>query len=335
MKPFEHGGDVTRFAAERGCGIEEVIDLSSNINFIKPKKNLSHLHLESYPNYDALSLSLSHHFKVLPENMELFNGGSSAIYALFRHLENQTCYLYAPAYLEYKCAALAYNKQLVLINRFEPLPTKLEKNALVIFINPSTPDGTYYDLPELFRVWMAHDATVIVDESFLAFCEKQSALPYLQHYEKLYILSSLTKFYACAGVRVGVVLSNTANIQSLKAKEPLWKISAFDSDFITSILDDRDFKEHTLKENARAKAYLKKILEDSKLCEKIYPSDANFFLVKLASHDAKTLASHLAKHNIMIRDCSNFDFLDTLHVRFAVKSIKDLEHLQKGLACLN
>ena len=326
MQTYQHGGDIKAFAKKVGCAESEVIDLSSNINFVHPNVTLD-FDIRSYPNYETLYESLATHFKVQSSELELFNGGSSAIFSLFRELKNETCVLYSPAYLEYKKAALLCKKELIMIDRFSNLYADIPQNSLVIFVNPSTPDGKLYDMKKLFRLWREKNCTIMIDESFIEFTDASSMSKYIYDYDKLYILKSLTKFYACAGVRMGIVLSNKTNILALKEKEPLWKISSHDSAYIQAVLKDKTFIKYAKEENQKAKHFLKEILKEYE----IYDSDANFFLLKLEGITAQELQEKLAPFAIMIRDCSNFDFLDERFVRIAVKSIDDLKKLQEAL----
>lgn len=334
MSTYAHGGDVNAFAAHCGCAHEEVIDLSSNINFITPTVDFSGVSLNAYPSYEKLTETLASHYGVYSEELELFNGGSSAIFALLRFFDNSTCTIYSPAYLEYKKAALLHGKKVCLINRFEAMDAEIEENSLVIFVNPSTPDGHYYGIKMLMERWSAKNCTILIDESFLEFCGGESATRYLQTYDKLYVLKSQTKFYGCAGVRVGIVLSTRENIRALREKEPLWKISALDSHFLISALADEPFREQSHLLNAEAKIYLKTILDHSPLFEKVFESDANFFLVRLAHMNAQAFQEKLLPHRIMVRDCSNFDFLDETTVRIAVKDIKALMRFEEALCSL-
>jgi threonine-phosphate decarboxylase len=331
MNLFEHGGDVNAFAAHCGCIHAEVIDLSSNINFITPSVDFATVTLNGYPDYEVLTQTLADYYNVHSDELELFNGGSSAIFSLMRFFDHQTCTIYSPAYLEYKKAALAYGKKVNLINRFESLDTAIGENSLVIFVNPSTPDGHYYDLDILMKRWMAKSCTILIDESFLEFCGGESAASYVQTYDKLYVLKSQTKFYGCAGVRVGIILSSRDNIITLRAKEPLWKISALDSHFLIRVLGDEAFHARSHALNIEAKKYLKNILDNSPFFRKVHESDANFFLVRLASMSAKEFQEKLLPYRIMVRNCSNFDFLDDQHIRIAVKSVSDLKWFERAL----
>lgn len=331
MTTYGHGGDVNAFAVYCGCEVSEIVDLSSNINFITSNVDFGSVSLNSYPNYEKLTEALASHYHVKSDEMELFNGGSSAIFSLMQFFDNSTCTIYSPAYLEYKKAALLHGKKVALINRFDVMDTKVEENSLVIFVNPSTPDGRYYAIETLMEHWIAKNCTILIDESFLEFCGGESATRYLQTYDKIYVLKSQTKFYGCAGVRVGIVLSSRENIDALKAKESLWKISALDSHFLITALADEPFRARSHALNSEAKIYLKTILENSPLFDEVWKSDANFFLVRLAHMNAKEFQEKLIPHRIMVRNCSNFDFLDETYVRIAVKSIPELKRFKEAL----
>ena len=330
---LQHGGNVVAFAHKVGCKIDEVIDLSSNINFVKPTIDVDFnaLAISSYPNYDKLYRVLAQKYKLKPNQIELFNGATVGIHALFRELNLNHCTLYAPLYAEYEHSAKSYGYEIDRINRFDGIHEEVKENSLVIFVNPSTPDGVYYDLELLLEKWREKNCTILIDESFLDFTEFPSMTHYLMKYEKLYILKSMTKFYASAGIRIGAIFSNEANIQKLREKEPLWKISEFDSCYLQSALRDIGFKKRSQGLNEENKALLIEILEASPWVEKVFSSSVNFVLIKLKGMDAKAFQTRLEGSNIMVRDCSNFDFLDEFFVRIAVKNREKLLFLKNIL----
>lgn len=333
LNEFWHGGRIEVFAKELNCNVDEIIDLSSNINFIKPNINLDFntLDISIYPTYDKLYQAIADNYNINTNQLELFNGGSSAIFSLFNHLNLSACTIYSPAYLEYKKAALVFKYKVHLINRLESLNQEVEKDSLVIFVNPSTPDGAFYNIKELLEYWHSKNCTVLVDESFLDFTDEKSVIEYLNSYSKLYILKSMTKFYSSAGIRIGTIVSNEENIKALKEKEPLWKLSEFDSNYLQVALKDSEFKRKAKKENDANRELLQTILESSLLFKKVYNTTANYFLVELSSLNASELQELLKPYKIMVRDCSNFDFLDEKHVRIAVKSIEDLKVFKTAL----
>lgn len=333
MKVYEHGGQIENFAAELDCEVKDIIDLSSNINFIKPEINIdfNNLDISAYPIYDKLYEKIATNYKISSKQIELFNGGSSAIFTLFRHLNLKHCTIYSPAYLEYKKACVNFGYQLRTINRFENINLPIKDGSLVIFVNPSTPDGTYYDLDILMNYWIEKGCTILIDESFLDFCDGKSAIEYLKKYDKLYILKSMTKFYSSAGIRVGTIVSNETNIDSLKRFEPMWKLSQFDSNYLQAALDDKNFKRISKAINVKNRIELENILKNSSLIESIYQSSANYVLAKLKTITAMQLQEKLKVYKIMIRDCSNFDYLDEHYIRIAVKSRTSIQILKKAL----
>ena len=333
MKTFEHGGQIEKFAFDLGCSVSEIIDLSSNINFIKPQINIDFntLDISSYPTYDKLYEKIASNYGVQSDEIELFNGGSSAIFTLFKHLNLESCTIYSPAYLEYKKASLNFRYKLNLINRFENIDVEIKKNSLVIFVNPSTPDGKYYELEELMKKWIENSCTILIDESFLDFCDKPSAIEYLKTYDKLYILKSMTKFYSSAGIRVGTIVSTKENIEKLKEFEPMWKLSQFDSIYLQNALEDKVFKSVSIKINEKNRIELESILKNSSFVDEISTSSANYMLVKLKDIKAKEFQERLKPYKIMVRDCSNFDYLDDRFIRVAVKSSNANDSLKRAL----
>lgn len=330
MKEFQHGGDIESFAKKANCKLKEVIDLSSNINFLKPKLDIDFntLDISSYPNYDKLYKAISKHYNVLKGQIELYNGGSSAIFRLFENLRLKHCTIYSPAYLEYKKAAQSFGYKIDLINRFTDMKKEVKEGSFVIFVNPSTPDAKCYNIKKLLKSWIEKECTILIDESFLEFTNLESTTKYIKKYDKLYILKSMTKFYSSAGIRVGTIVSSKENIKKLKQKEPMWKISTFDMNYLIEVLKYKEFYKKAKRKNIENKQLLASILKEYSFIKKVHKSQANYVLVKLKNIDAKQLQERLIPYKIMIRDCSNFDFLDSSYVRIAVKNKASIKALK-------
>ncbi len=330
----KHGGNINAFSQEVGCDISEVIDLSSNINFLKPNIDVDFntLDISAYPNYDELQEVIDKLYQVERSQIELYNGATTAIYSLFRELDLKHCTLYAPLYGEYKNSALLHGYEVELINRLDNIEKEVRLGSLVVFVNPSTPDGKFYELEKLMNKWIEKGCTVLVDESFLDFTPYASATKYLKVYDKLYILKSMTKFYSSAGIRVGALLSARKNIEALQSREPLWKISEFDSHYLQSALRDEEFPLMSRKINDEYRELLVKVLKNSSYVDEVYPSCANFVLVKLKNIDAKAFQELLNPYKVMVRNCANFDFLDDGFVRIAVKDKGFLRVLEEALS---
>ena len=331
---FQHGGDILSFCKEINAKQKDVIDLSSNINFLKPniKIDFNKLDISAYPTYENLYEIIAKRYSIKADKIELFNGGSSAIFSFFRNQNLKHCTIYSPAYLEYKKAAKLFSYKTFLINRFKNINTKnIKKNSLVIFVNPSTPDGVYYDLEKLLKIWKKKNCTVLCDESFLDFTNKKSAIKYLKKYNNLYILKSMTKIYSSAGIRVGAIISKKKNIKALKKTEPLWKLSVFDSLYLQDSILDKRFTAKTVKDTKTIKRYTINKLQKIDFIEKIYKSEANYLLIKLKNISSNELQNRLKEYKTMIRDCSNFDYLDSSFIRIAIKNKKNMKYFINSL----
>ena len=334
MRRFEHGGDIASFAEKYSLRLEDVIDLSSNINFVKP-------HIEAnfadsvepslYPDYGKLRRALASFYGSDEESLELYTGAGSAIFSLMRFLPQRDVYLYAPLYLEYERAALACSKRVFKIDRRECSYDEPGPSSIVVFVNPSTPDGAYHDLSKLLRICRERGCSLVIDESFLEFSAKESSIERIAEYENLYIVRSVGKYFSAAGVRIGALLSSARNIRKISATEPLWKISTYDCRYMNLALEDKSFARRSQEGNGEAKKILEDILRSSPYVKEFYPSEANFVLARLDGGDAPTLSRRLAQYAIMARECSNFDFLDRSYMRFALKEPRKLYRLGEAM----
>lgn len=331
---MKHGADIYKYSKKIGCKADEIIDFSSNINFYQPANNISITNemIVKYADasYQKLKKAISKNYTLKKSQIALYNGATSAIYELLSSLNPKKVYLYAPLYGEYE-KALHPDAKVIKIDRFKNIYKKPSFNSNVIFVNPSTPDGKYYDLEKLFKIWKKQNCTVILDESFLDFESLESFRKNIDKYENLYIIQSFSKFYSCAGVRIGAVFSNKQNIKKLK--QPLWNLSSFDAEFLTQRLKNKNFIKKSRKLHNTQKQELKNILANSKLFSKIYKSNANFILTK--SPDAKRLFEHLLKHKILTRTCGSFDFLSDDYLRFGIKNKEFHKKLKLALKKYN
>ena len=316
---MRHGANIYKYAKKLGCHHNEILDFSSNVNMYHPDINITPTQdiLVKYGDstYTDLKKTITTKYPVQKNQIALYNGATSAIFELFKTLHTPRVYLYAPLYGEYE-KAIPKDAKIIKINRFKNFMKKPKKNATVVFVNPSTPDGQYYDLKKLFKLWEKQNCTIVIDESFLDFEMHKSMINQINNYKKLYIIKSFTKFYSCAGVRIGALFSNKKNVKRLEL--PLWNLSSFDVHFLTQRIQDSSFSKQSHKLHTIQKKELKSILEKSGLFDKVFTSDSNFIMVK--SKKAKKLFQSLLERKILVRTCESFDFLDNKYLRFGVKN---------------
>jgi threonine-phosphate decarboxylase len=334
---MNHGGNIYRFARHLGCLPEQVLDFSSNIN---PEQAvdlscLQTVQLTPYadPDYGLLKQAIRQRYPAPAGiDIEVFNGASAAIFSLLRSLQPKDLVLYTPLYGEYAHITGELGCREHNVNRFYQLMADIPKHSTVIFVNPSTPDGQLYNLQALLAKWQAADCNIIIDESFLDFCAATSVTEHIADYDKLYVIKSLSKFYGCAGIRIGFILAATSAIKELQRFEPAWKLSSLDMAYMQQALANTAFIEQTLLQTRYLRELLYKVLQDCGLFEHIYLGQANFLLARLADDfDGYKLQADLEPSRILIRVCDNFEGLDKSHVRFAVKNKQAITLLAQGL----
>ncbi len=361
------------------------MDFSANINPVQAVdlSCLLKVQLTPYadPDYSSLKQAINQRYPT-PEgiDIELFNGASAAIFALLRSLQPKDLVLYAPLYGEYAHIAGELGCKVHNINRFNHLMADVPEHSTVIFVNPSTPDGQLYELQDLLARWQAADCTIIIDESFLDFstardggrdCSRQSsAFPpsmevrsvaigmepmrpkvdsvaqHITHYDKLYVIKSLSKFYGCAGVRIGFVLAEAAAIKELKRLEPAWKLSSLDMAYMQQALANTAFIEQTRQQTtaftgfaASSPARVRLVRQDLSGAGQ-FSAGASGKRRSFRSYSRPSptscrrwlqLQTLLEPSRILIRVCDNFAGLDKSHVRFAVKDEQAIARLSRSL----
>jgi threonine-phosphate decarboxylase len=330
---MNHGGNIYQFARRLGCLPEQVLDFSANIN---PEQAvdlscLQTVQLTPYadPDYGLLKQAIRRRYPApAGVDIEVFNGASAAIFALLRSLQPKDLVLYTPLYGEYAHIAEELGCRVHNINRFDQLMTDIPKHSTVIFVNPSTPDGHLYDLQALLALWQVADCNIVIDESFLDYCAATSVAEHIPNYDKLYLIKSLSKFYGCAGIRIGFILAATRAIKELQRFEPAWKLSSLDISYMQRALANTAFIEQTLQQTRYLRERLYKVLQECGLFEHIYHGQANFLLARMVNDgDGHQLQMQLEASRILIRVCDNFEGLDKSHVRFAVKDEQTIAKL--------
>jgi len=324
-----HGANIHKYAKEIECHPDEIIDFSSNVNLYQPeiKLSLSPTTIAKYPdvNYTELKEIIAKKYEIQSEQIALYKGATSAIHTLLKSLKREDVYLYEPLFGEYEKAAK--KKNIYRVNRITDLEHEPTEDSIVVFVNPSTPEGEYYNLAKLFELWMDANCTIILDESFLEFEELASYRDRINEYKKLYIIQSFSKFHSCAGVRVGAIFSHKKNIKKLPNE--LWSISSLDELFLKERLVDEEFAKESRRVHKEQKTELSTILEESGHFDEIVESDTNFILTNTPK--GQELFEHLLKHKILTRPCQSFTYLSEDWLRFAVKDKQSHQALKEAL----
>lgn len=293
--------------------------------------DLNSIDTSKYACEKELHRKFSSFYQVKKNQLTLFNGCESAIHAFFLdvvlHQKIYTCYIYAPLYGYFIKMAQRCCSKVVILNRFEQLEYEIEEDALVIFSNPSKPDGCYHDLQKLYTFWKSKNATILLDEVFLDFCTQQSLTHQIKNNDKLYILKSLQRFFNTQGLKCSALLSSAQNISWLQKNKAKYPLSSFDTAYMSQMLLDTNFKKIYQAINVKNMTLLQEVLKCTGLIETIYPSHTNMLLCKLKNRTAKKFIEEFGSKYLDIKACENFHFLDEMYVRFTIYSEEDVHIL--------
>ncbi len=348
-KSGQHGGNVLQMAELYGLDPAAVLDFSANINPLGMPASLrqaivDHLHLaERYPDIDYRQLhrALAQHVACPVEQVLAGNGATELIFALVDLLRPRKALLPVPGFAEYRRALTRYGCQIIdyplhEADDFQPTPALLEAldaDLDCLFLcTPNNPTSQQPDsalLHDLVARCQQLAITLIVDESFLDFLPDPVGLvPLLTAHPRLFLLRSLTKFYAIPGLRLGYLLSaDTRAIAQLRDRREPWTINAFAALAGETVLNDHDYQRATHDWLAAEQIYLYQALRALPALRLWRPA-ANYLFFRCEHTD---LQARLLQHHILIRHCANYPGLDGRYYRVAIRSHADNQRLVEAL----
>ena len=196
-------------------------------------------------------------------------------------------------------------------------------NADVIFIcNPNNPDGTIFSKNELITFFKEKpETTFVIDEAYIEFTNTiESVVSLTKEYKNLIVVRSLTKTFTIPGLRLGYIVSNILTIKALLAKKMPWSVNSLAIKAGEYIFKNYEIFQFDVTELIEETTVFKKQLEllnGLKVCK----SSTSYFLVELLYASAKELKEYLiVKHQILIRDATNFKGLKGEYIRLSTQS---------------
>jgi histidinol-phosphate aminotransferase len=176
-----------------------------------------------------------------------------------------------------------------------------DKNLKLIFIcSPNNPTGNSMNYSDVEHIIANFNGIVVIDEAYIDFSEKPSFIKLVDRYTNLILMQTFSKAFGLAAVRLGIAYSNPVIIRFLNKVKPPYNISTINQKAALRRLEKSDdCMSHVLtikKEKERLSANLKKM----KITEIVYPSDANFLLVKVKN--ATHIYNSLVNNNIIVRN---------------------------------
>jgi threonine-phosphate decarboxylase len=346
LSPYFHGGNVWKVSKKHKIPVNQIIDFSISTNPLgAPEKavesirqHLNLIHHYPDPNHKWLLEALAESVGVAPSNVVVGNGSTELIY-LFNEVFLEDGYeavIPVPTFNEYKAAIERIGGNIVFIECDSAKNFKLDLKALenaitkktrIVFLcNPNSPTGWLYEKAELLRIIefaAEKNVLVFVDEDYTDFVDddkRYTMAEYVNEYNNLFVLRSLTKFFGLAGARIGFGIGSPELVDVLKRVIMPWSVNSLAMFAAAEAVKDTDFIKKSRRLISDSKRQLLEMLKTVPWL-KVYPSETNFLLIEIIREDLTStrLAEELAKKGLLIRDCKDFDGLNNKFFRVAVR----------------
>jgi len=341
LERYGHGGDLKTAEEAFDIPAHKFVDFSSNMNPLgAPISVKEALHayadlIEQYPDpaVRGLRKKLAEFHQIDAQSIVVGNGAAELIDLIVRTLQPKLTTLAIPCFDEYgdairKIGGDIYEIKLSALNQYtlgldsEHLCEAASTGSLIMLGSPNNPTGQLVD-PELIRTLLSKGAYVVVDEAFMDFVPEESRYSLVQEatkHERLFVIRSMTKFYAIPGIRLGYIVGMSRTISALRRLQVPWSVNSLAQLIGEAVLDEKDYAERTIAWLLEERPWL--IGELEAIGFEVTPSAANYLLIRIpedAGLSASMLQLEMGKQGVLIRDASRFAGLDHTYVRVAIK----------------
>lgn len=295
---------------------DEYVADGSPMVFLDANENPFENGVNRYPDPQQRRLKsvLAERKRIPIENMLLGNGSDEVLDLIFRTFCEPTVdnvITLPPTYGMYKVlAAINHieNREVLLTENFQPDVDKILKQAdenskLVFLCSPNNPTGNSFLEKKIIRLLENFNGLVVMDEAYIDFSDGQSWTNKLTEYPNLVITQTLSKAYGLAGIRLGICLASKEIISVLNKIKPPYNVNELTQNHALKRLLNVSRIRLEIAEILHQKKLVMKVLKHVDFIEKVYPSDANFILVKVDNADRRY--AQLLHKGIVIRNRSN------------------------------
>jgi len=248
---------------------------------------------------------------VLPEQIFLGNGSDEAIDLVYRAfcepgIDNVVAI--DPTYGMYQVAAdinnVEYRKVLLDSNYQFSAQCLLDaadaQTKMIFLCSPNNPTGNEMDSDEILKLIVQFDGIVILDEAYNDFSLRPSILGSLSDYPNLIVLQTFSKAWGGAAIRLGMAFASSEIVEILtKIKYP-YNVNLLTQKKALEILNKKGEKKEWVSAILKERSFAIDHLLQLPVVEKIYPTDANFFLAKVT--DADGIYKYLVAKGIIVRN---------------------------------
>lgn len=281
--------------------------------------------------------------KIPVEQLFIGNGSDEAIDLLFRCFCEpgvDEVVIFPPTYGMYEVSANINNVKLnkvPLTSSFqldlEALEQSIKPNTKIIWIcSPNNPTGNSIDREAIEMILNNFDGLVVIDEAYINFSRQKSWLADLQEYPNLVVLQTLSKAWGLAGIRLGMAFASKEIISYLNKVKPPYNISEPVQELAVKALEEIGQVNDMIVSLVNERQALASALLQNSSVLQVFPSDANFLLVKFK--DASVVYEYLVAKGIVVRDRSNVMHCEGC-LRVTIGTPKENERLLDSLTDFN
>lgn len=298
-----------------------------------------------YP--DPLQMAVKEKLSVIKgitaEHIFLGNGSDECIDVLIRAFCEpgmDNIVIVPPTYGMYEVSANINNvqiKKVPLTPDFQlDLPAMEEAvddfTKIIFLCSPNNPTGNSLHRAAVEALLNNYFGLVVIDEAYINFSRQRSFISDLQDYPNLVILQTLSKAWGLAALRVGMAFSSSDLIHVMNKVKPPYNINQASQELVLKALDEVEQVNEMIRVLVEERNRLEKILPTLDIVQKVYPSDANFLLVKV--NDAKKTYQYLLDKGIVVRDRSSVTLCENC-LRITVGTERENNELMEALNLYN
>lgn len=247
------------------------------------------------------------------QNIFLGNGSDEAIDILYRAFcrpATDNVILVPPTYGMYEVSANINDvsvKRVPLTPDFqldlEGIAEAIDSHTRLIFIcSPNNPTGNSINRADVETLLANFNGLVVVDEAYINFSRQKSFIQELTEYSNLVVLQTLSKAWGLAALRVGMAFASEEIIEVFNKIKPPYNINQASQELALSALERVEEVNSWIRETVDQREKLSAALLQLEIVTYVYPSDANFILVKTTA--PRAIYTYLVEKGIIVRDRS-------------------------------
>ncbi len=178
-----------------------------------------------------------------------------------------------------------------------------ESTKLIFLCSPNNPTGNLLDKSQVTRILDQFDGVVVIDEAYIDFADDPGFIEQTTQHPKLVVMQTFSKAWGMAGIRLGVAYTSPAIVGYLNKVKPPYNVNQLTQKQALTAMEDAHEISMLVAKVQNGRDWLSKELALLNKVEKVFPSDANFLLVKMT--EPKAIFQVLIDNQIVVRDRSN------------------------------